>query len=263
MKIELMFQAIPLWLFYSITVVIVLLSVVCGLLLGSYIRRKGKSQKEAPIGAIVASILGLLAFILAFTFGMAASRFDARKQLLLDEVNAIGTAFLRTDFLSEPQGTASRKLLKEYVDIRVEATLQVEKLPQALVDSEALHNRLWSQLTALSKQDNDSILLGLYVQALNDVIDLHSKRVTIGIQYRIPGMVWLMLYIVTILAMVAVGSQFGLAGTSSWLIILLLALSFSAVILLIADLDRASEGLLKVSQKPMTELQQKLSTFAF
>ncbi len=263
MKIEMMFNEMSLGLLYIITVVIVLLSVICGLRFASYIKRREKSKKEAPVGSIVAAILGLLAFILAFTFGMASSRYDTRKQLLLDEVNAIGTAFLRTDFLSEPQRRESRKLIKEYVDIRVEAVLQPETLPQALVDSEAIHDRLWSQITALSKQNSDSVVLGLYIQSLNDVIDLHSKRVTVAIQYHIPGVIWLTLYFVTILAMAAVGYQFGLAGTSSWLSILLLALSFSAVILLIADLDRVSAGLVKVSQKPMIEFQQKLSTLSY
>jgi len=260
MKIELLFNEISLGLLYIITVVIVLLSVVCGLRLARYIRRQEKRGPEAPVGSIVAAILGLLAFILAFTFGMASSRYDTRKQLLLDEVNAIGTAFLRTDFLPETQRRESRKLLKKYVDIRVEVVNQPEKMPQAIVDSELIHDRLWSQLTPLSNQANNSILVGLYVQSLNEVIDLHSKRVTVGLQYHIPGTIWLTLYFVTILAMAAVGYQFGLADTSSWLSILLLALSFSAVILLIADLDRVSEGFLKLSQKPMFSLQHKLST---
>jgi hypothetical protein len=263
MKIEMMFNEMSLGLLYIITVVIVLLSVICGLRFASYIQRREKSKKEAPVGSIVAAILGLLAFILAFTFGMASSRYDTRKQLLLDEVNAIGTAFLRTDFLPETQRRESRKLFKEYVDSRVRAVLQPETLPQALVDSETIHDRLWSQITALAKQSSDSVVLGLYIQSLNEVIDLHAKRVTIGLKYHIPGVIWLTLYFVTILAMAAVGYQFGLAGTSSWLSILLLALSFSAVILLIADLDRVSAGLVKVSQKPMIEFQQKLSTLAY
>lgn len=263
MKIEMLFNEIPLGLLYIITVVIVLLSVVCGLRFASYIKRREKSKKEAPVGSIVAAILGLLAFILAFTFGIASSRYDTRKQLLLDEVNAIGTAFLRTDFLPETQRKESRKLLKEYVDIRAEVVLQPEKLPQALVDSEAIHDQLWSQITAFSKQSSDSVVLGLYIQSMNEVIDLHSKRVTVGLLYRIPGVIWLTLYFITILAMAAVGYQFGLAGTNSWLSILLLALSFSAVILLIADLDRVSEGFLKLSQKPMFALQEKLSTQAY
>ncbi len=119
-----MFHQIPLWLFYAVTVAIVMFSVVCGLLMGRTIRQRGIDEKEAPIGAIVGAMLGLLAFILALSFSMAATRFDTQKQLLLDEVNAIGTTFLRTDLLPASQRADARKLLKEYVDIRVNARHQ-------------------------------------------------------------------------------------------------------------------------------------------
>lgn len=258
MIIEQLFQEIPLWLFYLLTGAFVVLSVAVGFRIGLYVQKKGSFEKEVPIGSIVGATLGLLAFILAFTFGMAASRFDARKQLVLDEVNAIGTTFLRTDFLPEPQRTDSRKLLKNYVDIRTEAVIHTKKIPQMLINSEAIHDQLWSQLvTTITRQNNDSVLLGLYVQTLNDMIDVHSKRVTVGLDYHIPSPIWLALYFVTMLTMIATGYQFGISGKSSKLIIVVMALSFSAIIMLIADLDRAREGVLQVSQKPMIELQHK------
>ncbi|MBU0714876.1 MAG: hypothetical protein KJ964_05925 [Verrucomicrobia bacterium] len=262
MQIDLLFDNIPLLLLYVITVAIVFLSVICGFGMGSYTRRHKKSEKEAPVGTLIGAMLGLLAFILAFTFGIASTRFDARKQLLLDEVNAIGTAFLRADFLAYPQSVAARNLLKKYVDILVEATRNPEKLSKALVDSEMLHEQLWSQVTAFAGQNNNSILLGLYIQSLNEVFDLHAQRVTVALRYRIPGSIWLALYFVTMLTMWAVGYDFGRKGVANILISLALALAFSIIILLIADLDRSSEGFLTVSQNPMIELQQKLSLSA-
>jgi len=259
MNTGLLFYQLPLWSVYVLTVIIVLISIFSGFFLGSYIRRRGKGKKEAPIGAVVGALLGLLAFMLAFTFGMTASRFETRKQILLDEVNAIGTAFLRADFLPESQREETKKLLRRYVDIRIQAGQQPKKLPQAIVDSEALHDQLWSQVSSLSKQTNDKILIGLYIQSLNEVIDLHSKRVTVGLVYRIPGIIWLALYFVSIIAMVAVGYHFGLTGSGSFLVSLLLSCAFSTIILLIADLDRAQEGFQKLTQQPMLELQQKLS----
>ena len=74
MNIETLFYQLPLWSIYIITVVVVLISVVGGFLLGKMIRRRGRSEQEAPIGAVVGALLGLLAFLLAFTFGMTASR---------------------------------------------------------------------------------------------------------------------------------------------------------------------------------------------
>ena len=257
--IDQLFQAIPLWLLYLMTVAVVVLAVAGGFRIGSLVQQHGNSEKEVPIGSIVGATLGLLAFVLAFTFSIASSRFDARKQLVLDEVNSIGTTFLRTDFLPEPQRSLSRKLLKHYVDIRTEAVVQIQKLPQALIDSEALHGQLWAQLNDIVTRNHDSVLLGLYAQSLNEMIDFHTKRVTVALQYRIPMPIWLALYFVTILTMVATGYQFGVSGKSSLMIIMVMALSFSAIILLVADLDRPLEGGLKVSQEPMIELQQKFS----
>ena len=258
MQMEIWFEQLPLWLFYVMTVFIVFFSIIVGFRIGSNFRKRKTGASEAPVGTIVGAMLGLLAFILAFTFGMAASRFDARKHLLLDEVNAIGTAFLRADFLPAPQRAEARILLKKYVDLRTGVIGRHESLRQALAESEILHTKLWSQVADLPKQSGDSVLLGLYIQSLNEVIDLHSNRVTVGTQYRIPGFFWLALYFVTILTMAMVGYDFGITDRSVFPVSLILALAFSAVILLIEDLDRPMEGLLKVNQKPMLELQQKL-----
>ena len=96
------------------------------------------------------------------------------------------------------------------------------------------------------------------IQALNEIIDLHSKRVTVGLLYRISPGIWLTLFLVSVLTMLAVGYHFGITGAGSFWITLVLTLSFSAIILLIADLDRPRGGLINVSQEPMVELQQKL-----
>ena len=85
-------DALPLWGVFIVILLIVLLSVEFGYRLGKYRRSHHEMEKEAPLGTMVGATLGLLAFILAFTFGLAASRFDNRRQLLLDEANAIATA---------------------------------------------------------------------------------------------------------------------------------------------------------------------------
>ena len=78
--------------------------------------QKSEREPEAPLGSFVGAMLGLLAFILAFTFGMTASRFDARRQLVLEESNAIGTTYLRAGLLPQTQGLEVRRLLREYAD---------------------------------------------------------------------------------------------------------------------------------------------------
>ena len=112
-------DGLPLAALYIITAVVVLVSAEVGWRLGNYRRQLPHHEKDAPVGAIVGATLGLLAFLLAFTFGMAASRYDTRRQLVLQEANAIGTTYLRADMLPEPQRSEIRNLLREYAALRV------------------------------------------------------------------------------------------------------------------------------------------------
>src|ERR1043166_2777816 len=120
MKTNLPLDALPLWGLFIVILLVVLLSVECGYRLGKYRRSRSEQEKEAPVGTMVGATLGLLAFILAFTFGLAAARFDARRQVLLDEANAIGTTYLRAGTLPE-RGEQIRGLLRENVAARLEA----------------------------------------------------------------------------------------------------------------------------------------------
>src|SRR5215469_16174147 len=113
-------DALPLWGLFIAILLVVLLSVECGYRLGRYRRNRHEQEKETPVGTMVGATLGLLAFILAFTFGLAAARFDTRRQVLLDEANAIGTSYLRAGILPE-RGEQIRGLLRDYVGARLEA----------------------------------------------------------------------------------------------------------------------------------------------
>jgi len=256
MQVTGVFEALPLWALYLITIAIVLLSAEAGWRLGNYMRQRPQHEKDAPVGAVVGATLGLLAFLLAFTFGMAASRYDTRKQLVLQEANAIGTTYLRADMLPEPQRSEIRNLLRKYATLRVGGVTSL-MTPEVMAQSGALHDRLWAQAVAVGGQSPNSIVVGLFVQSLNEMIDLDETRVTAG-RNRIPDSIWLALYVVTILTMMAMGYQFGLTGEHSWPVTILLVLVFTAVLLLIADLDRPQAGWLKVSQQAMIDLINKI-----
>ena len=125
---------LPLWAVFIVILLVVLLSVEFGYRLGKYRRRRREEEKEAPLGTMVGATLGLLAFILAFTFSLAASRFDNRRQLVLDEADAVGTTYLRAGMLPE-RGQQVRDLLREYVAARLDA-LQPGKLAEGIRRSE-------------------------------------------------------------------------------------------------------------------------------
>ena len=264
MKSDFWLEQIPLWGVFLLTIAVVLLSIGVGTLLGSRRRRQPDHEDESSLGTTTAATLGLLAFMLAFTFGMAAERLQIRKQLLLDEVNTIGTTYLRAGLILEPHRSEVQKLLREYVGIRANQEREIlnekmKKLHEIIFRSEALHDQMWSHVVALAKADRNSEIDALFISSLNEMIDFHNSRITVA-RYHIPTPIWYVLYFITILSMVMVGYQAGLSGKSILKMGIVPALTFSAVVFLIADLDRPIEGSLGVSQQPMIELQKKLQT---
>lgn len=246
----------PLWTILPITVGLALMSVELGYRFARS-RQQQAQEEKAQLGSMVGSTLGLLAFMLAFTFGLAGSRFEARRQIVLSEANAIGTTYLRTAIIPEPMRTEAKNLLREYVDVRLEGVQQPGKLQQSITKSEELHNRLWSQAVAASEKER-SPMTSLFVQSLNQVIDLHASRMMAGLQSRVPAVIWIVLYLLGFLAMVLLGYQAGLNSKRS-LAVVALIFGFSLVLVLIADLDRPGQGMLQVSQQAMIDLRRSMN----
>jgi hypothetical protein len=198
-----------------------------------------------------------LAFILAFTFGLAAARFDTRRQVLLDEANTIGTTYLRAGMLPE-RGEEVRRLLRDYVAARLEA-VQPGKLAEGIRRSENAQQQVWTEAEVIAEKNPNSIIVGLFVQSLNEMIDLHAKRVQAAMRSRIPGAIWLGLFAVAVLSLAAMGYLEGLSGTRRSLAVIAVAIAFSVVIELIADLDRPQEGVLRVSQQALLDVQRSMN----
>jgi hypothetical protein len=250
-------DSLPIWLVFLLTVMLIVLSVEIGYRAAVHRARKSEKEREAPIDSMVGPTLGLLAFMLAFTFGMASSRYDARKQFVVDEANAIRAADLRAQLIAEPEQSAIRALLREYVDVRMDAVLRPRDLAQSIQRSEQLHAMLWSHIASRGTEiaPGDRAVLAT---AFLDIINLHTKRLNAVTQNRISSAVWVALYSLAVLAMGMLGYRAGLSGRRSAIAIVVLALAFSAVLQLITDLDRPQQGLVEVSQQTMKDLQGKL-----
>jgi uncharacterized membrane protein len=247
-------------------VTVFLLSVLAALLMieggyraGLYMHRRSQQEQPAPVGGMVAAVLALLAFLMAFTFGLAANIFQNKRQVILEEANAIGTAYLRADLLTESHRGTVRDLLREYVEVRLEAA-RSGNVEQGVARSEELHALLWAEAMAGAADQPGSPMVGLFIQALNEVIDLHAKRIQIGVRTRIPETIWYALLVVAAMGLGSMGYQTGLTGSSRSIAVVGVALAFSIVIWLIADLDRTREGMLKVSQQAMFDLQRSIGT---
>jgi len=238
---------------YLGTAVFILFFYEVGYQIGKYLQPHYRKNGE---GLMVTSILTMLAFVLAFTFSMAAARFDKRKEVVVNEANAIGTAYLRADLLAQPHREKVKRFLREYVDTRLQG-IEKTKRKAAIARSLELHKLLWSEVTAAAKE-NPSMLSALLIQSTNEIIDLHEKRITAALRNRIPGSIWLMLYAITALAMLTMGSQAGLTKMRRMIQTVPMVLAFSALITLVVDLDRTDLGLARVSQQAMFNLQSSM-----
>lgn len=221
-------------------------------------------QGETPgegVGAVVGAMLGLLAFMLAFAFGMAADRRDSRKQLLLDEVNSIGTTFLRTDLIPDSQRSAARNLLRKYVDLRLEAADYPEKLQECQQEADNVQSLLWAQAAKLRDAElKNPDVTALYVDSLNEMIDMQTSRMTVS-SYRIPTTVWMVFGLLLVLSTLGVGYNFGLQSSGPHgLLTMMMSVSLAAVMFLIFDLDRGNAGWLKVDQEPMYNLREQMGS---
>lgn len=253
-------DAIPIAALFFGTIALVLGAIEAGYRLGRAARRRSEDEKESPVSAIAGSILGLLAFMLAFTFGIVSDRYDTRRALVREEANAIGTAYLRSDFLPEADRGKAVVLFKDYVARRLAAaqSRDAERVRQVLVDADQIQTQLWDMAVEHARQDMNSDVAALYVEALNEVIDIHALRLAVGWQARIPAGIWLVLSALILLGMLAIGYQTGIAGSRRSFSMAILAVSFSLVIGLIASLDRPDSGFITVSQQPLVNLQRSM-----
>jgi len=254
-------HAIPMWVVSAATLLSVLVAIEGGFRLGRASHEKSEDEKESPVSAITATILALLAFIMAFTFSIVSDRYDARKALVREEANAIRTAWLRSDFLPEPDRGDAVGLLGQYVEARLVAVQSKDSAQVSTmgVDAERLQRRLWDMAVVHARKDMNSDVAALYIESLNDLINLHALRVAVGLHARIPTGIWLALYVLIVLSMFAVGYHTAIAGSRRSWIMLVLALSFTLVITLIGALDRVQSGYLPVSQQPLEELRAMMA----
>ena len=243
---------------FLIPLIVVMVPIFIGQQYGIYHKKKSKDLQDAPVGTVVGAAFGLLAFMLAFTFQIAANRYDSRKQLLLDEVTNIRTTYLRAELIPEPFSSETQRLLIEYVDLRVNLAHNFSKLDSLTFRSQQILDRLWNFTVSLAEQDRSSEVYALFTTSVNDLVDNYNQRITMTFEYRIPPMILWILFIIAFVCMLILGYHFGISGKGSFRINLLLALIFAVVMLLILALDRPETGLAKLNQKPMLTLQKQL-----
>jgi hypothetical protein len=261
MILEKLFRGENLLILFGVSTVLFLLIVEVGYRIARKRQTSIDEATKAWFTAIYSAILAMLGLLLGFSYSMAQQRFEARKQLVVEEANAFGTTYLRAQWLPEPYRGDVAKLLRQYVDARLPKDLgsrNIDELVQNVsVLSERLLDQLWVHAVEVAKK-NPTPVVSLFLSALNETIDLHTKRLA-QFQNRVPESVLLLLYLFTSVAMLITGYGSGLRPQRIVLPIVAMVLLVSTALYVIVDLERP-QGLITVSQESMIRLQQKLMT---
>ncbi len=214
--------------------------------------------RKAEISTIQTVIFAVLGLLLAFTFSMVVSRYDARKQALVGEVNAIGTAYLRAELLPEPEQSVSLILWRRYADARLASAEPNWNLDTALQErTSSLQRQLWAQAVAAGKLDPRSTTTELYIESLNDAIDSQGTRDAARLN-TLPASVLYLLFAVSFAGMVVHGDAAGLESDRSILAVVLLALILALIVVVIIDMDQPYSGLLTISEQGLQQLRQSM-----
>lgn len=250
------FSSMPTLTLFVLIVVGNLLVVGIGYFFGYKRYLQGFHEPSSPLETAVASILGLLAFMLGFTFSLTWTRFSQRNNLIVAQAKTILVCYLRTSLLPEKQKQEIRRLFFEYINvlIRLQETFELER---AVTRINELHVLIWQQTASLVHETMNSDLRSLFVSSVDQLISLVVERKTIALIFRIPDAIWETLLYLAVMGMIAFGYQAGVNGMNRLFQMALLPVAFGLVIVLIADLN--SPGLqrrFRVTYRPLRDVME-------
>ena len=221
-------------------------------------RRKSKESKDT--GTVRSAVLALLGLLLGFSFAIAGARHEARRELLVEEANSIGTTARRAQLLPEPHAANVIQLIREYVPLRIEAHRETqfsERFATLRKRSAELQDRMWAEVVAAAAERPSPITASL-IASLNETIDLEATRIAAK-RNHVPGAVWLLLLCVAGCGLWLVSYQTGTSGRRSLLERFVFPLLVAIVITLITDIDTPRGGLISMDERPLLELNETVS----
>jgi hypothetical protein len=228
-----------------------------GVFLGRRVRHLSADLKE-PFGVLQAALLGLVGLLLAFGLSLAVSRYEDRRANIVKEASAIDEAYLRAQTLAEPVRSRSLRLLVEYTRGAIHLSDQIpgsDEADAARADEERIERRLWSLAGAALERAPVASAPRLYVESLNEMIDGETARVA-SLSNRVPTAVLLLELLGAALALGLLGAYLAIVGRGVLAIFLASAL-VAFLLLVTADLDRPTRGLIQV---PDTVLKDQLAS---
>lgn len=261
-------DTIPLWAIFAGTIILIVIATEIGLFFGKRRIARMPEGENLHLGSAVGATMGLLAFILAFTFSMGTDRLDAKRALVLQQANAISTALLRTELLPEPHRLQSQRLLTDYLD----QILTMDEIKQRygryskgqefadnvlteLNKAKQIESELW-QVAVAANKISPTPGTALFVGSINEMIDLLQTRFTTSFQERMLPIFWVILFCLAVMAIGLAGYDAGVSRSqrswAQWVV----AIAFAAVMFLVVALDRPQSS--TTADLPLTELKAEL-----
>ena len=224
--------------------------------------RQEEGELKGGVGSILSALFGLSAFILAFTFGMSASRYSNVRDIIVDEANDIGTAVLRSNLYSDSVRDAFHADFKKYIDARISFfnnAADTVLFKKAKNDAAEAATVLWSRAARQSKLPNMLIPSNQMIPALNNMFDI-ATTVEMTLYARVPDLIVYMLFILALVTSFIGGFTSSGIHRKDWIIIVVFATLFSMVTYVTLDLGRPLRGIIKahIGLQAFTDIRDKL-----
>lgn len=239
-----------------------LVAALLGALAAKHVAEKTDEEELArsTAGTVHAGVLGLLALLLGFSFSMAIDRFDRRRMLIREEANAIALAYRRAELAGEPERDELKAVLRRYIDLRVHLYAiagNMEEQEELDTESEAMHREMYTYGVAVARRDPSDIS-ALLVDSLDEVITMHTYRISSMINHVPSALFWL-LFVVSACSTALTGYTHGSWRDRRWIPTAILLVLITVVIMVIVDLDRPQKGMIQIGQWSLLDAQRRLS----
>jgi hypothetical protein len=230
--------------------------------IGTRRRAKDAAGAGAGIGAMEGAVFALLGLLIAFTFSGAASRFDGRRQLVAQEANAIGTAYLRLDLLAPDPRTALRGLFGQYLDSRLavyQKLPDIEAAQQEWARGVTLEGAIWTQATTACRAQGDPPSCMLLLPALNEMIDITTIR-KISTLIHPPTIIFVLLFGLALGCSLVAGYSMAGSAQRSWIHMIVFAAMTAVTVYVIIDIEYPRLGLIRVdaADQVLVELRESM-----
>lgn len=248
--------------FLMITLVLMALLLAC-IEMGRRIRLRHKDEEASGgLSVIDGAVFGLLGLLLAFAFSGADARFEARRQLIVQETNEIGTAWLRVNLLPASAQPQLRADYRQYVDDRIAFYRDLNDNPQQaradFANSNTLQTKIWSESIAAARQDPNPAVLSLVLSSLNDMIDITTTR-AVALETHPPLAIYILLFVLALASSLIAGFSMGDRRKRPWLHTIVYAVALTVTIYTILDLEFPRAGIVRVDRYDQVLINQRNS----